>query len=89
MSAMDSRRWRRVSGHLDRVLDLPPQARDACVAALRKEDPEAAAEVAALLEEHRRLTAEGFLDARRRLTAEGFLDAARIRIARCGGTDIC
>jgi len=66
MSAMDSRRWLRVSGHLDRVLDLPHQARDACVAALRQEDPEAAAEVAALLEEHRRLTAEGFLDARRR-----------------------
>jgi len=62
MSAMDSGRWLRVSGHLDRVLDLPPQARDACVSALRKEDPEAAAEVAALLEEHRRLTAEGFLE---------------------------
>jgi hypothetical protein len=87
MSAMDRGRWRRVSSHLDRILDLSPPARHACVAALRKEDPEAAAEVAALLEEHRRLTAEGFLDARRRLTAEDFLDAARIRIARGRGTD--
>lgn len=65
MSAMDGRRWRRVSGHLDRILDLPLQARDACVAALWQEDPQVAAEVAALLEEHRRLTAEGFLDVSR------------------------
>jgi hypothetical protein len=88
MSAMDSGRWRRVSGHLDRVLDLPPHARDACVAALRMEDPDAAAEVAALLEEHRRLTAEGFLDARRRFTAGDFLEAARIRGARGRGSDM-
>jgi serine/threonine protein kinase/tetratricopeptide (TPR) repeat protein len=62
MGAMDSGRWLRASGHLDRVLELPPEAREACVAALRQEDPESAADVAALLDEHRRLTAEGFLD---------------------------
>ena len=59
---MDSGRWRRASGHLDRVLELPPQAREECLAALRHEDPESAADVVALLDEHRRLTAEGFLD---------------------------
>jgi serine/threonine protein kinase len=63
MNAMDSGRWHRASGHLDRVLELPPQAREACLAALREEDPESARDVAALLDEHRRLTAEGFLDA--------------------------
>ena len=62
MGAMDSSRWLRASGHLDRVLELPPEERDACLAALRAEDPESAADVAALLDEHRRLTAEGFLD---------------------------
>ncbi|MEO8679912.1 MAG: serine/threonine-protein kinase [Vicinamibacterales bacterium] len=51
-----------MSGHLDRVLDLPPHAREASLVALRTEDPECADEVAALLDEHRRLTDEGFLD---------------------------
>jgi len=63
MGAMDSRRWLRASGHLDRVLDLPPWAREQTLAALREQDPESADDVAALLDEHRRLTAEGFLDA--------------------------
>jgi eukaryotic-like serine/threonine-protein kinase len=59
---MDSSRWFRVSGHLDWLLELPPPAREACLATLREEDPESAADVAALLDEHRRLTAEGFLE---------------------------
>jgi hypothetical protein len=62
MGAMDSDRWRRASGHLDRVLDLPLEQREACLALLRADDPESAADVAALLDEHRRLSAEGFLD---------------------------
>jgi serine/threonine-protein kinase len=62
MGVMDSGRWLRASGHLDRVLELTPQDRDVCLAALQEEDPESAADVAALLDEHRRLTAEGFLD---------------------------
>jgi serine/threonine protein kinase/tetratricopeptide (TPR) repeat protein len=62
MGVMDTGRWLRASGHLDRVLELPPQAREACLAELRAEDPESAADVAALLDEHRRLSAEGFLD---------------------------
>ncbi len=59
---MDSVRWLRASGHLDRILEMPPQAREASVAALWQQDPESAADVAALLDEHKRLTAEGFLD---------------------------
>jgi serine/threonine protein kinase/tetratricopeptide (TPR) repeat protein len=61
---MDTRRWHRASRHLDRALDLPPAERDVCIAALRAEDPDAAADVEALLAEHRMLSAEGFLDAR-------------------------
>ena len=62
MRVMDSVRWLRASSHLDRILELPTPDRDASVAALWQEDPESAADVAALLEEHKRLTAEGFLD---------------------------
>jgi serine/threonine protein kinase len=62
MGAMDSGRWLRASGHLDRVLELSLPEREACLATLRAEDPESAADVAELLDEHRRLSAEGFLD---------------------------
>jgi len=63
MRRMDTARWLRASGHLDEVLDLPPRERERWVLALAAADPEAAADVAALLDEHRRLSAEGFLDA--------------------------
>jgi eukaryotic-like serine/threonine-protein kinase len=63
MATMDSSRWIRASGHLDEVLDLPPEQRSAWLSALRESDPLSADDVAALLEEHRKLTAEGFLDA--------------------------
>jgi serine/threonine protein kinase/tetratricopeptide (TPR) repeat protein len=62
MRLMDSGRWLRASGHLDRILELSPDERDASVAALQADDPESAADVALLMDEHRRLTAEGFLD---------------------------
>jgi serine/threonine protein kinase len=63
MSAIDSHRWQRASPHLDRALELPPPEREACLAQLRAEDPAVAADVEALLAEHRLLSAEGFLDA--------------------------
>lgn len=62
MRTMDSRRWQRASGHLDRVLELPPGEQDAWLAALQEHDPESAADLASLLDEHRRLTAERFLE---------------------------
>ena len=61
MRALDSGRWLRVSGHLDRILDLPPEEWTTGLDALRDEDPEVAADVASMLDQHRRLTAEGFL----------------------------
>ena len=62
MRTMDSRRWLRARGHLDRVLELPPQEQNAWLAELQEHDPESAADVASLLDEHRRLTAERFLE---------------------------
>jgi serine/threonine protein kinase len=62
MGAIDSGRWLRASGYLDRVLDLPQKERAACIDAIRAADPEAATDVEAMLDEHRQLSVEGFLD---------------------------
>ena len=62
MPTMDRTRWLRASGHLDEVLDLPLEARESRLAALHALDPETASDVAVLLEQHRRLSAEGFLE---------------------------
>ena len=62
MAPLDSERWHRASPHLDRILDLPPDEREACLASLRAQDPAVAADVEALLAEHRLLSAEGFLE---------------------------
>lgn len=61
MAVLDSRRWQRASPHLDRILDLPPAERDDYLSRLSAGEPEVATDVAALLEQHRLLTAEGFL----------------------------
>jgi len=62
MKAIDSQRWQRASPYLDQVLDVAPRERDLRLLALWAEDPEVAADVEALLAEHRLLSAEGFLD---------------------------
>jgi serine/threonine-protein kinase len=59
----DGALWRRVSSHLDEVLDMPRDGRAAYLAALRAADREAADELRALLAAHDTATAEGFLDA--------------------------
>jgi len=61
MSAISTERWRRASPHLDRLLDLTEPEWDGYLAALGAEDPGTASDVRALLQEHRVLTAEGFL----------------------------
>ena len=63
MKAFDRARWNRASPYLDRVLDLPVQDREACLRELRASDPGIATDVEALLDQHRELSAEGFLDA--------------------------
>ena len=61
MAGLDHHRWLRASPHLDRVLDLPEEQREAGLALLRAESPEVAADVEFLLEEHRELSTAGFL----------------------------
>ena len=62
MPALDAHRWRRASPHLDRILDLAPADREACLALLRTQDPEVAADVQSLLDQHRDLDTARFLE---------------------------
>ena len=64
MKAFDRARWSRASPYLDMVLDLPVQDRPERLRELRATDPDIAADVEAMLAEHRKLSAEGFLDGR-------------------------
>ena len=47
--------------HLDMALELLPPEREAFLEVLLQEDPESAADLAVLLDEHPRLTSGGFL----------------------------
>jgi serine/threonine protein kinase len=62
MAALDSRRWQRASPQLDLILDMSSADRFGHLATLRHADPALADDVEALLEQHRLLTAEGFLN---------------------------
>jgi serine/threonine-protein kinase len=61
---VDRERWRVLSPHLDRGLELRGEARARWLASLRVEDAPLAAEVEALLQEHDALEREGFLEDR-------------------------
>lgn len=54
--------WRSLAPHLDRALDLEEPARAAYLHTLDSENPELAAQVAALLDEHDALAKAGFMD---------------------------
>jgi serine/threonine protein kinase len=62
MDMIDTRRWQRASRLLDQALDLPHHRLDTWLGELRSSDADAAADVEALLLEHRQLNDEGFLD---------------------------
>src|SRR4030095_12232792 len=62
MRAIDSGRWLKASRHLDQVLELPAPQWPAYVAEVRLSDPDTAAELEAMIEDHRKVNAEGFLD---------------------------
>ena len=64
MKAIDRARWQRASPHLDLLLDLPAPEREARLRELGVTEPELAADIEALLAQHRVLSAEGFLDGR-------------------------
>jgi len=55
-------RWQLVSSHLDQLLSLPAEERATWLAAFRTERPELADLLGKLLDEHRVLAAEGFLE---------------------------
>ncbi len=55
-------RWQALSSYLDQALEMTTQERDAWLESLRERDAELAAELRALLEEHRMLEQEGFLE---------------------------
>jgi serine/threonine protein kinase len=62
VSTLSPDRWQAVSPHLDRTLALPDDERPGYVARLRLSDPALAADLEALLEEHRALAGRGFLE---------------------------
>jgi serine/threonine protein kinase len=64
MPPLDPDRWQAVSVHLDQALALPEEERAAWLEALRRRDRSLAADVETLLEEHRLLARQGFLEGR-------------------------
>jgi serine/threonine-protein kinase len=61
MSTFDPERWRILSPYLDQILDLPEDERAGWLAEQGKRDPELAADLQGLLDEHRALDGEQFL----------------------------
>ncbi|HKQ97399.1 MAG TPA: protein kinase [Candidatus Polarisedimenticolia bacterium] len=64
MSTLDPERWKTLSPYLDQALTLGAEERAAWLAGLRQQDPALAAELKTLLEEHRQLAGEQFLEHR-------------------------
>jgi serine/threonine protein kinase len=62
MRTLSPERWQIISPYLDQALALTDDAQAAWLSSLRQQNPEIAAELAALLDEHRVLAEEGFLE---------------------------
>src|SRR5438445_1359226 len=62
MFSLGSDQWQTLSPYLDEALDLEDDERTAWLTALRDKNPELAEQVETLLQEHRTLSAEGFLE---------------------------
>jgi eukaryotic-like serine/threonine-protein kinase len=62
MHTLDPDRWQAVSAYLDQALALPEEERAAWIESLRRQNQSVAADVEALLEEHRVLERERFLE---------------------------
>jgi serine/threonine protein kinase len=65
MSTLSPDEWQVVSPYLDQALAMTDDERAAWLSALGEEDPALAAQLGALLDEHRVLAEEGFLENRR------------------------
>src|SRR5947209_4683046 len=62
MAMLDPNSWRAVSPYLDEALTMDPQNRAGLLASLRERNPSVAADLELLLQEHRALAEESFLD---------------------------
>jgi eukaryotic-like serine/threonine-protein kinase len=62
MSTMNSERWREVSPYLDEALEMPEEKRAKWLASIHDQDPELATLLQELLDEHRTLAREKFLE---------------------------
>ena len=62
MFKLSPEQWQALSPHLDEALELTGDERTAWFAALRAENPALTRQLEALLQEHRELSAEGFLE---------------------------
>jgi len=65
MSTLSPDQWQALSPYLDQALAMTDDARAAWLSSLREQDPALAAQLGALLDEHRVLAQEGFLENRR------------------------
>jgi len=63
VSTLSPKRWQEISPHLDHVLSLPEEERAAWLESFRGNKPELADLLQKLLEEHRAVAREGFLEA--------------------------
>jgi eukaryotic-like serine/threonine-protein kinase len=62
MSKLSPDEWRALSPHLDEALDMTDEQRSTWLCSLRTENPTLASQLEILLQEHRALTDEGFLE---------------------------
>jgi eukaryotic-like serine/threonine-protein kinase len=80
MSILNSEQWQEVSPYLDHALSLPQEEREAWLHSFRAEKPELAEVLQQLLEEHRVLANEHFLERLPGPVASGGLSLAGHRI---------
>ena len=62
MRTLSPQRWQIISPYLDQALAMPDDAQAVWLSSLRQQNPGLAVELAALLDEHRMLAQEGFLE---------------------------
>jgi len=62
MSKLSPDQWRALSPHLDEALDMTDEQRSTWLSSLQTENPTLASQLEILLQEHRVLTEEGFLE---------------------------
>ena len=77
MATIDTVRWASLSAYLDRALDLPEHERRALIEDLRIEDPQLATGLESLLESHRAVLDEQFLEEQPAMPADPFMAAGQ------------